>query len=353
MRPLLQPLLLIFAGASVKELARQIQYLLEENRILRGKLPERIVLTQRERNRLIKYGKGLGTALRHLISIVSYDTFRRWLRDKKPNPKKQPRGRPRKPLDLRKLVLKIALTTGWGYTRVLGELRTLTSHKVSRQFVINVMRDAGLDPAPKRGEKTWAEFIRIHAATLWQCDFFTKSVLTWTGWRDYFVLVFLHVGSRRVFASQATANPTEAWTAQQAGAFVKHLRDQSTTSGAIVVRDNDSKYGNAFDKALKGANVEVQRIPFRSPNMNAFVERWIGSIQRECLDHFIAVGATHLNLLVSEYVEHHHDERPHQGIGNVPLAGEVDAPADIPTLKMVDCKKRLGGALQHFYRKAA
>jgi putative transposase len=154
MRPLLQPLLLLFAGANHKETVRQNQYLREENRILRGKLPERIAVTTAERNRLIKYGKEVGAALKDLISIVSYSTFRRWLRGPKPARKQRSRGRPRKPLDLRKLVLHIALGTGWGYTRVLGQLRMLTSHKVSRHFVINVMRENGLDPGPKRGEKT-------------------------------------------------------------------------------------------------------------------------------------------------------------------------------------------------------
>jgi putative transposase len=352
MRPLLQPLLLLFAGANHKDMARQIQYLREENRILRGKLPERIMVTAAECNRLIKYGKELGAGLKELISIVSYSTFRRWMRGPAPTRKQRPRGRPGKPLDLRKLVLHLALTTGWGYTRVLGQLRMLTSHKVSRQFVINVMRENGLDPGPKRGEKTWAEFIRVHAATLWQCDFFTKSVLTWTGWRDYFVFVCLHVGSRRVFVSPATANPTAEWTNQQAQAFVQHLQQRGMTDGAIVIRDNDSKYGTAFDATLDKAGVKVQRIPVRSPNMNAFVERWIGSIQRECLDHFVAIGETHLNLLVNEYVAHHHEERAHQGIGNIPLTGEPDAPEDIPTLKMIGCKKRLGGVLKLFYRKA-
>jgi putative transposase len=204
---------------------------------------------------------------------------------------------------------------------------------------------------PKRGEKTWAEFIRIHAATLWQCDFFTKSVLTWTGWRDYFVLVFLHVGSRRVFVASATANPTELWASDQATAFVKHFG--GSTHGVIVIRDNDSKYGTAFDAALKEAGISVQRTAIRSPNMNAYVERWILGIQSECLDHFIACGETHLNLLVSEYVDHFHHERAHQGIGNIPLTGKPEPPDDIPTLKMVDCKNRLGGALKHFHRKAA
>jgi putative transposase len=335
------------------------QYLKEENRILRGKLPGRITVTRHDRIRLVKYGKGLGVALKQLISIVSYGTFCRWLRGPKSKHRKQARGRPQKPLNLRKLVLHIAWSTGWGYTRVLGQLRMLTSHKVSRQFVIDVMREHGLDPSPKRGEHTWTEFIRTHAATLWQCDFFTKTVLTWKGWRDFSVLVFLHVGTRRVFVSPATANPTAEWTAQQAHAFVQRLQGSSPVAPqpvahrVIVTRDNDTKFQKTFDAALQDAGVDVKRIPVNSPNLQAFVERWIGSVQRECLDHFVAIGKTHLDLLVSEYAAHYHEERAHQGIGNIPLPGEPDAPDDIPTLKMIHCKKRLGGVLKHFHRKAA
>jgi len=124
-------------------------------------------------------------------------------------------------------------------------------------------------------------------------------------------------------------------------------------NGGIVIRDNNAKFGQAFDATLKNAGADVQRTAIRSPNTNCFVERFIGSIERECLDHFIAIGETHLNLLVSEYVQHYHEERAHQGIGNIPLTGEPNPPDDIPTLKMLDCKERLGGVLKYFPRKAA
>ncbi len=350
---LAQKLLLYLAAASDRELARQVQYLREENRILRGKLPKRVTVTPRERNRLLKFGKSLGMALKELISIVSYGTFRRWQRGRQAKINPRPRGRPRKPPILRKLILRIALATGWGYTRILGEVKKLTAQKVSRQFVVNVLKENGLDPGPKRGEKTWTEFVRLHAATLWQCDFFAKKILTWKGWRDCFVLVFLHVETRRVVVSPATQHPNAAWVQTQARMFVDHLATHGSANGAIITRDNDSKFAGKFDDVLKAAGVKVQRLPIRSPNMQAFVERWIGSIQRECLDHFIAFGEKHLNHLVREYVAHYHDERPHQGVGNVPLDGESDAPYDLPTLQMVKCKKRLGGVLKYFERRAA
>jgi hypothetical protein len=175
-----QALLYILSQATDRELARQVQYLQVENRILRNKLPKRITISRAERSRLLKFGQPVGAAIRQLIAIVLPSTFARWVREtQSPKHQKVSRiGRPKKPPALRKLILKIARETGWGYTRVLGEIRKLTSQKVSRQTVANIMREAGLDPGPKRGEKKWDEFLRIHAQTLWQADFFCKRAMT-------------------------------------------------------------------------------------------------------------------------------------------------------------------------------
>ena len=166
----------MLAQATDRELARQVQYLKNENRVLRDRLPERIMTTPAEHHRLLKYGRPVGSAISHLITIVVPGTFHRWVRETEGHKRSKANGtgRPKKPLDLKKLILKIARETGWGYTRVLGEIRKLTRHKVSRQTVANIMREAGLDPGPQRGEKTWDEFLRMHGSTLWQCDFFTK-----------------------------------------------------------------------------------------------------------------------------------------------------------------------------------
>ena len=99
----------------------------------------------------------------------------------------------------------------------------MTRGSICRSTVVNLLKEAGLDPGPKRGENTWSEFIARHAATLWQCDFFSHKVLTWSGWRDYFVLAFSHVGSRRVFVTPSTCKPNPQWVGQQATAFVEHL----------------------------------------------------------------------------------------------------------------------------------
>jgi putative transposase len=153
---LLQPLFALFASSTDSELARMVEYLKAENRILRDKLPKRLTVTARERARLLRLGTWLGSAVKDLITIVTPRAFARWVAAErggqttaKPSDRKP--GRPRTPEDIRNLVLKIARETGWGYARVLGELRKLGIRTVSKTTVANILRGAGLDPGPKRG----------------------------------------------------------------------------------------------------------------------------------------------------------------------------------------------------------
>jgi putative transposase len=295
-------------------------------------------------------------AINQLITIVAPGTFHRWVREAQGEQRQQtnPNGRPRKPLDLRKLILKIARDTDWGYTRVLGELRKLTKHKISRQTVANIMREAGLEPGPNRGEKTWDEFVKIHARSLWQADFFTKRALTLRGWRYLYVLVFLNVATRKVFVTKATEHPNSQWITERASEFVRHARDNHLGVD-LVFHDADRKFCKAFDENLRKRGLRPRRLRPRSPNLNAYVERWIQSIQVECLDHFIALGEGHLNHLVGEFVAHYHEERPHQGLDNNLIVPGRPPPEDdsIPSLRQVVCRQRLGGLLRHYERHAA
>jgi putative transposase len=108
------------------------------------------------------------------------------------------------------LVLKIARETGWGYARVLGELKKLGIRSVSKTTVADILRSVGLDPGPKRGEGSWDEFLRRHAATLWACDLFSVRTHTLAGTVDLYLLFFIHVGSRRVVMSGVTPSPNAA-----------------------------------------------------------------------------------------------------------------------------------------------
>jgi putative transposase len=166
--------------------------------------------------------------LRQLTTIVTPGTLLRWIREDKKSGKKVPakRGRRRTPEQIRRLILKLARENEWGYTRILGELKKLGIRSLSKNTVKRILKDAGLDPGPQRGEGTWDQFLKQHAASLWQCDFFSKKVLTLKGIRDLFVIAFLNVKTRQVFLSPATLHPNEAWVVAQAESFVKQARAQ-------------------------------------------------------------------------------------------------------------------------------
>ena len=202
MARLLHPLLLLLARATENELVRYIEYLKGENRILRSKLPKRIAVTPAERTRLVKLGKPLGSAIKELIIVVSPRTFARWVsgNSSKGTPRKP--GRPRKPEEIRQLIVQMAKDTGWGYKRILGELEKLRIRNISRSTVARILKEHGFDPGPKRGHGTWHEFVQRHSKTLWATDFFTKKVWTPRGLVEYYVLFFIHIDTRRVHVAE-------------------------------------------------------------------------------------------------------------------------------------------------------
>ena len=186
--------------------------------------------------------------------------------------------------------------------------------KICRSTVKNILKEAGLDPGPNRGEDSWDDFLKRHAATLWACDFFTKPVWTLCGWVEVYVLFFIYIGTRRVHIAGMTPNPDRAWIAQQARNTAMYF-GQLPERPTMLLRDRDQKYSEQFDAVFKAEGVEVKRVGPQAPNMNAFAERWVQSVQKECLNHSLVFGEAHLRHILAEYVAHYYQERPHQGWG--------------------------------------
>jgi putative transposase len=161
------------------------------------------------------------------------------------------------------------------------------------------------------------------------------------------LLVFIHVGSRKVYIAPSTFHPNEAWIKEQAKTFLEHT-NEAGLDAKMLMHDRDTKFTKSFDVVLNSSGVETRKSAFRSPNTVAFVERFIQTIQQECLDYFIVFGEMHMDYLVREFLEYYHEERPHQGLGNRPISGEPP-PAD----GELHCRTRLGGLLKHYYRAAA
>jgi transposase InsO family protein len=251
--------------------------------------------------------------------------------------------------EITELIVRMARENrDWGYDRIAGALQIL-GHHVSDQTVGNILRRFGIAPAPKRRQQmSWADFIRSHMAVLAGIDFFTVEVLTWRGLTTYYVLFFLHLETRRVTLAGITQHPTEEWMVQMARRAVDDL-DGSLLSTRFVLHDRDSKFCASFRDTLRSAGIQPLSLPARSPNLNAFAERWVRTIKTECLSKLILFGEVSLRRAVTQFLEHYHLERPHQGKGNQLL---FPAPVPRPSAHAgrIQCHERLGGLLKFYQR---
>ncbi|MDH3692846.1 MAG: integrase core domain-containing protein, partial [Gammaproteobacteria bacterium] len=225
-------------------------------------------------------------------------------------------------------------------------------YTLSDETVGNILRRNGIPPASARKHTTtWKDFIRSHMAVLAGTDFFTVEVLTLRGLVTYYVLFFIHLESRRVEVSGIAPHPNERWMKQIARNVTM---DEWGVLGncRYLIHDRDTKFTDSFRAIVRSGQVEPLKLPARSPNLNAYAERWVKSLKEECLSKLILLGEASLRRALREYVAHHHTERNHQGKGNVLLF-----PAAMKTMNhvhgSVGCKERLGGLLKYYYRKAA
>src|SRR5215467_337280 len=221
---------------------------------------------------------------------------------------------------------------------------------ISAQTVGNVLRRHALPPAPERKRTTtWPTFIRTHLALLGASDFFAAGVLTVRGLVTYYVLFFIHLDSRRVDIAGITIHPDEPW--------MKQIARNATMEGCGILRDcryllhdRGTKYTQAFRAIIASGQVKPLLLPACSPNLNAYAERWVRSVKEECLSKVILFGERSLRRALSEYVEHYHTERNHQGRENVLLfPRDTDAHREAP----VRCRQRLGGLLRYYHQAAA
>src|SRR5499433_3638063 len=350
-------LLAYITGTVDQELLLRNAYLVTENRILRNQVTGRMRLTDGERKALADIGQKLGKeALKEVATIVKPDTILAWHRRlvaqkfDGSTQRKTP-GRPVIAQEIEALIVRMAQENrSWGYDRIAGALANL-GLTVSTQTVGNILKRHGIPPAPERKTtSTWKEFIRTHLDVLVATDFFTTEVWTLGGLVTYYVLFFLHLGSREIHVAGITPHPNEAWIVQVAR-NVTMEEWGCLAPGQYLIHDRDTKFYTAFQQIIDDAGVERVVLPPRSPNLNAYAERWIRSVKDEVLSRMILFGEGSLWHVLNEYVAHYHQERNHQGKGNVLLfpqsssAGENDG--------TIQCCERLGGLLKFYERAAA
>jgi len=348
-------LLAYITGSVGEELLLRNEYLAAENQILRAQVKGRLKLTDGERKTLAEIGKKLGRRiLIEVTTIVKPDTILAWHRrliaKKFDGSKKRTYpGRPKLDHETEELIVRLAKENrSWGYDRIPGALANV-GHKVSDPTVGNVLKRHGISPAPdRRKTTTWREFIRSHTDVLAATDFLTTEVWTKGGLVTYYVLFFMHVASRKVYVAGKTPHPDEAWMTQIAR-NVTFVDEGFLSSSRYLLHDRDTKFCSAFVKTIESVGVKSVKLPARSPNLNAFAERWVRSVKEECLSRLILLGEESLRRALLQYQAHHHGERPHQGKGNVILFPSSEQSARAGALR---CRERLGGLLKYYYRDA-
>ncbi len=350
-------LLAYITGTVDQELLLRNEYLVTENRLLRNQLKGRPRLSDGERTALADIGQKLGKqALQEIATIVKPDTILGWQRKlvaQKCDGSKQRKapGRPTIDQEVEALVVRMARENrSWGYDRIVGALANL-GYTISDQTVGNLLKRHGIAPAPERKTTTtWKEFIRTHMDVLVATDFFAAEVWTLGGLVTYYVLFFIHLGTRQVHIAGMTPHPNEAWMIQ----IARNVTMEEWGFLAprhYLIHDRDGKYCSAFQQIIDAAGVTRVPLPPRSPNLNAYAERWVRSVKEECLSRLILFGEKALWYALTEYGTHYHHESNHQGKGNVLLLPAVNQSGKGEGA--IQCRERLGGLLKYYGREAA
>ena len=243
-----------------------------------------------------------GTMLRWHRDIVR----RRWAARSIPGKT----GRPATRRNIRALVLRLARENpDWGYRRIHGELAGL-GVKIAASTVWEILKNAGIGPAPRRTGPTWPQFLHSQAEAILACDFFTVDLLDGT---QAYVLAVIEHATRRIRILGVTLHPTGEWTSQQARNLMMDLGEQ-VHRVKFMSRDRGSNFTTAFDAVLADAGIRTVLCNIQTPRMNAITERWIGGCRRELLDRTLIWNENHLRRILHEYETHHNQHRPHRSL---------------------------------------
>jgi putative transposase len=233
----------------------------------------------------------------------------------------------------------------WGYRRIQGELVGL-GHTVAASTVWRILKDAGLDPAPRRSGPTWRQFLSAQAHAILAIDFAHVDTVFL---RRLYILVVVEHERRRVHIAGITAHPTGAWVTQQARNLLMDLGDRADRF-RFLIRDRDSKFTAAFDAVFAAADICIIRTPIRAPRANAIAERFIGTLRRECLDHILITGPRHLDAVLREFAQHYNAHRPHRSLHQRPPTGAAP-PLPGATIRPLR-RNRLGGLIHEYVQVA-
>ena len=348
-------LLLMWAGWVNRAQQNAIDYLKEENRILREQMGnKRLRLSNAQRRRLANKAKVVGrAALRELACIVTPDTLLRWHREliakKYDGSQQRGPGRPQSSQEIQALIVRMAKDNHtWGYTRIRGALRNL-GHRIGRNTIKRILKNHGIEPAPRGKAMSWDTFLKAHWGAISAVNFFSLEIITKAGLVRYFVLFVIDLKTRHVEVAGIIQQPYGEWM-KQIARNLTDVVDGFLKTTKYLIHDRDPLYTREFGDILSSGGVKTVKLPARSPDLNAYAERFVRSIKEECLERMILVGEPHLRGAVHEYIIHYHSERNHQGLENQLIE---TLPRDPLPKGPVRRRERLGGTLNYYYREAA
>jgi putative transposase len=350
-----QFVLIALAGWMNQRHQQTIEYLREENRVLREQLGNRrLRFNDDQRRRLAVRAKGLGRKLlSELATLITPDTLLAWHRkliaQKYGGHDKRGPGRPRTAKELESLVVRMAEENrSWGYRRIQGALSTL-GHTLARSTIAALLRHHGIEPAPERSRKTtWKEFLERHWELIVAADFFTVEVWTARGLKRFLVLFFIDLCTRKVEIAGIVSGANGLWMSQ-IGRRVTDAVDSILHGKRYLIHDRAPLFTTEFQGILASVGVTAVKLPPQSPNLNAYAERFVRSIKESCLDRLILIGENSLRTGVREFVVHYLRERHHQGLGNRLIFPDTSPPDNKGSIQ---CRDRLGGMLKYYYRAA-
>lgn len=260
--------------------------------------------------------------------------------------KRPRRGRPQIAAECRSLIVRMARENPrWGYPRIRGELIKL-GHTVAATTIRSILLRTGIPPSGRRIGLSWKQFLAAHAETLVAADFFTVDTVFF---KRLYVLIYVHLATRRILWARCTTSPGEAWVAQQMRNLSWRLEEEGIRLG-FVIHDRDKKFARRADQVLKSQGARVIVTPLMAPRANAHCERLIGSSRRECLDWILLLNERHLQAILYAWVAHYNTERPHRSRDLRPPSTRGDP---VPSSGEVQRRTRLGGVLSEYYREAA
>jgi putative transposase len=332
-----------------------IEFLMEENRVLQEQIGDRrLRFSDDQRRRLAAKAKKLGRRLlAQVATIVTPETLLAWHRklvaQKYDGSSYRRPGRFPTPKEIAALIVRMAEENrGWGYRRIQGALSNL-GHVLAHNTIANILKRNGIEPAPERSRKTtWKEFLNRHWQQIVASDFFTIEVWTATGLKRFVVLFFMELSTRRVEIGGIASRANGLWMTQIARNVSDDV-DGFLKGKRYLIHDRDPLYTREFLSMLAEQGIESVKLPPRSPNLNAFAERFVRTIKESCLDQMILFGENALRNAVTQFIAHYHFERNHQGLEN----RLITPTATVRTIGPLRRKQRLGGLLNYYHRAAA